>query len=189
MSCFLFISGFLLGSLIEYGYHRFVLHARRRRGRLKRSHQNHHRAVLVGTSNWLFSPLAPAAALSFVVGAWALWGGPGGWFWLWLGLGAYYFAFELVHWLVHRRVVPGWLGWHGRRHQLHHRYPYSYFNVVLPLGDWLLGARKRKSVEKRWGGSSAARAPARLFTPEGVPVGSLNPTARVPPERRRHPKL
>ena len=134
-----FAFGFLLGSLFEYAYHRFVLHARRPQWRLVRSHQEHHRAVLRGTRDGFFSPLAPLALLAFVIGVWAFWGG--GWLWWWFGLAAYYFCFELVHWLVHRSAAPRWLGWHCRRHQAHHHHPRSHYNVVLPLGDWLLGRK------------------------------------------------
>ncbi|MBI2475775.1 MAG: sterol desaturase family protein [Candidatus Taylorbacteria bacterium] len=70
--------------------------------------------------------------------------------WWWLSLGfvtasaLYYGAYEYLHWCMHlpksRRLEFGSaFRWVNGHHLLHHRWPTTNFNVVLPLADWILG--------------------------------------------------
>lgn len=62
--------------------------------------------------------------------------------------GAFAVVYSIGWWLVHLEMHrdKGWFysknavfRYLERRHQLHHLYPNSNFNVVLPLCDWLYG--------------------------------------------------
>jgi hypothetical protein len=65
-------------------------------------------------------------------------------------LTAYYGIYEYVHWCMHwpkgRRIETStWFRWFNARHILHHRWPKSNFNVVLPLWDWIFGTLMMRS--------------------------------------------
>jgi hypothetical protein len=73
--------------------------------------------------------------------------------------GAYYGAYEYMHWCMHlpksRRLERSWafrrLNGH---HLLHHRYMHKNFNVVLPLADLCLGTlmlRSKIHFAQPWG--------------------------------------
>lgn len=65
-------------------------------------------------------------------------------------IGAYYGAYEYLHWCMHlpksRRLEFSWLFRKlNGHHLLHHRYMYKNFNVVLPLVDLCLGTLLTRS--------------------------------------------
>ncbi|HEY4495762.1 MAG TPA: fatty acid hydroxylase [Candidatus Paceibacterota bacterium] len=86
-----------------------------------------------------------------------------------LSIGAYYGAYEYLHWCMH---LPKWrrleFSWIFRRlnghHLLHHRYMWKNFNVVLPLADLCLG-------------TLLPRSPVWFAHPEGQMIPNVCPPA------------
>jgi len=62
----------------------------------------------------------------------------------------HHFFWNIIHVEMHKpeqRFFSSWplYKWLARHHYLHHRYPNSNFNVVLPLADYVLGTNSRAS--------------------------------------------
>jgi hypothetical protein len=56
-----------------------------------------------------------------------------------VSFGAYYIAFEEIHWRSHMGgLLPRWLRPAARHHLLHHARDSGRFNVFLPLFDWVM---------------------------------------------------
>ncbi len=154
------IPGIIYASFFEWILHRYLMHrplwgftyafkahARVHHGRFQADHTYH----LQKEEDKRTIPMAWWNGMVLIVIATSLtlpisW--PLKWWWLSFGFMAalilYYGAYEYLHWCMHlpkkRRLEFGkifrWLNGH---HLLHHRWPATNFNVVLPLADWVLG--------------------------------------------------
>ncbi|MSU57294.1 MAG: fatty acid hydroxylase [Pedosphaera sp.] len=152
--------GIIFASFFEWALHRFVMHrpvwkfdysfrahAIVHHGTFKSDHTYH----LINDADketipmaWWNGPLliavamVPVEGIAWWLGHWQLTLGAG------LAFGAYYGAYEYMHWCMHlpkaRRVEKSWFFYRlNGHHLLHHRYMHRNFNVVLPLADLLLG--------------------------------------------------
>jgi hypothetical protein len=147
-------------SIFEWTLHRFVMHKPiwRFRYPFERHALIHHRVFRADESYHLIDqkdaetiPMAwwngpvlilvgalPFLAVSWLVGQWGLLCGAV------LASGAYYGAYEYIHWCMHlpkkRNVERSGIFFRlNGHHLLHHRYMGKNFNVVLPLADLLFG--------------------------------------------------
>jgi hypothetical protein len=82
--------------------------------------------------------VVPFAVASYLARRWGLLCGA------FLGFGAYYGAYEYMHWCMHlprkRHIEHSGIFFRlNGHHLLHHRYMHKNFNVVLPLADLCLG--------------------------------------------------
>ena len=144
--------GFLFGLLIgfvyangfEYCLHRFLLHCGR--GVFSQQHMVHHtslkspdaaRYVNFSSNPWGVVALFCANALPFLVLEWIFKNG-----WVagaFVSFALYYIAFEEIHWRTHMGGwLPAWLQGSARHHLRHHADDTGYFNVFLPMFDWLV---------------------------------------------------
>jgi len=130
-------AGFLLFTLIEYGFHRWLFHGRP--GALERGHAKHHDEPLGYDALPFFLPpliavaltgamtlLLGASAAALLVGSVAF------------GYAGYGVSHTAIHQLRFRRVLPR--RW-AALHHIHHHHPGHNFGVTTPLWDILLGTR------------------------------------------------
>jgi hypothetical protein len=155
-----FAAGFIFASFFEWLLHRFFMH--RPLGRFEYAFRAHalvhhqtfkadHTYHLIHDADKETIPMAwwngpVLIALCMIPAVLLAWGVDQWWiaFGALLAYGAYYGAYEYMHWCMHlpkaRRVERSWI---FRRlnghHLLHHRYMHKNFNVVLPLADLCLG--------------------------------------------------
>ncbi len=155
-----FAASVIFCSFFEWGLHRFVMHkpVAGFKYPFERHTLVHHRIFRADRSYHLIEPkdkhtvpmawwngpaLIAVTQVPFVFAAW------------WLGqlemllgsalaAGAYYAAYEYLHWCMHvpaRRPVErsGLFFRLNGHHLLHHRYMHKNYNVVLPLADLCLG--------------------------------------------------
>lgn len=139
-----FVSGFLFWTLIEYVFHRWVLHGW---PVLRRLHESHHREpeALFGTpplvgliqiALCIFLPLyfvKPAAAGAMTAG-------------MLLG----YLAYISVHWVTHhvRPAGSGYLAHARRRHMVHHyRGGAANYGVTTGFWDRVFGTEHERAVQ------------------------------------------
>jgi sterol desaturase/sphingolipid hydroxylase (fatty acid hydroxylase superfamily) len=134
-ACVAFLLALPTGTLVEYGLHRFVLHAPRR-SFVTHRHRMHHKANAADTLWGDFRDFMPGML-------------PFGWFgflhstsagigWV-VGGVAYVFFLALVHKLSHER--PGFVFWMARNsHALHHdETPRHNFGIVTRFWDVVFG--------------------------------------------------
>ena len=158
----LFVSGILYASILEWLLHRFVMH--RPLGAFRYPFEAHamvhhrtfkadHTYHLIHEKDREIIPMAwwngpvlilissvPAAVAGLIIGSWIPW------FAAVASVGAYYGAYEYMHWCMHvpkdkRRIVEksGVFYRLNGHHLLHHRYMGKNFNVVLPFADLVFG--------------------------------------------------
>jgi hypothetical protein len=153
-------AGVVYASFFEWILHRYVMH--RPFGRFEyafRAHaQVHHQTFkadhtyhlihdkdreTIPMAWWNGPVLVLCAAIPFLGVAWwtGFWGIPIG---VTIACGAYYAAYEYMHWCMHlpkaRRIERSGIFFRlNGHHLLHHRYMHRNFNVVLPLADFCLG--------------------------------------------------
>ena len=145
--------GLLYANAFEYVLHRFFLHWGE--GFLVQRHALHHdllgtrqtrpRYVNFATSPWVVvlvfaANAAPVFGALFLLHPWLGASFPAGT----LGAGifggftVYFVVYEEVHWRIHMGGwLPRWLGFARRHHMLHHTKAKGYYNVFLPIFDWL----------------------------------------------------
>jgi hypothetical protein len=152
--------GFAFASFFEWCLHRFVMH--RPVGRFRYPYARHtlvhHRIFHADHSYhlhdeqdketipmawWNGPAIVAASQLPFVIaaiisGKWGLLCGSA------LACGAYYSAYEYLHWCMHlprkRNLERSGIFFRlNGHHLLHHRYMHKNFNVVLPLADLCFG--------------------------------------------------
>ena len=144
------LAGLLYANIFEYVLHRFFLHWGE--GFLVKRHALHHdsagavdeaRYVNFATSPWIVVLVivlnAPAAiVVEKLVHASVA---PG----MLVGFTLYYIAYEEIHWRIHfGGWLPRWLRFARRHHMLHHADFKGYYNVFLPICDWLFQRHKWK---------------------------------------------
>jgi hypothetical protein len=155
MDIFVFAVTLVYANLLEYALHRWLMH--RLPGCVKRDHMLHH-SIFRGDHRyhvlrsedrqfilfeWWQGPLIvgshlPAFWTIGVLTGWPMWW-PG-----LLAMGAYYAAYEYLHWCMHnpcnrsveRTALFRYL---DRNHQIHHTQSRINFNVVFPLSDLVFG--------------------------------------------------
>jgi hypothetical protein len=144
--------GFLVGLLVgfvyangfEYCLHRFLLHCGR--GVFAQQHMVHHtslkapdaaRYVNFSSNPWGVVALFCANALPFLILERIFKNG-----WVagaFVSFTLYYIAFEEIHWRTHMGGwLPMWLHGAARHHLRHHADDTGYFNVFLPMFDWIV---------------------------------------------------
>ncbi len=158
---------FLLGAttflVSEYGFHRFVLHARPARSPLinrlqRRLHYDHHaqpdRLDLLFLPSWFLVPsLASSAGL-----AWWIWPEAGSVASLLAGIVAALLTYEWMHYVAHVPYRPRtpWGRWIKKTHLWHHFKNENYwFGVTHPGLDLVLGTYGKPGSVSR---SATARA-------------------------------
>lgn len=158
-----FLLGLCLASAIEYAYHRFLLHGRRRTP-LRSDHVAHHRAFASGEQidpgdpreeNLVEHPAVFPLGFALVYALLALVGLA--WREILLATAVHYVLFEAAHWGTHVRGNPmdrvllriPWVG--GVRkgmidhHLRHHRRPDGDFSVLPPYApDVVLGTKSAR---------------------------------------------
>jgi hypothetical protein len=156
-------AGFFLGLLaglvyangFEYCLHRFLLHCGR--GFFASQHMLHHatlkspeaaRYVNFSSNPWGVVALFCANAIPFFVLEWIFKNG-----WVagtFVSFALYYMAFEEIHWRSHMGGwLPAWLGPAARHHLRHHADDSGYFNVFLPMFDWIVSQVSSGSAQTR----------------------------------------
>ncbi|MBM3834467.1 MAG: fatty acid hydroxylase [Verrucomicrobia bacterium] len=154
------MSGTVFGSLFEWVLHRFLMH--RPFGKFDYPFKTHalvHHRVFKADHTyhlhreedkhtipmaWWNGPVLiatcqiPFLAASWITGMWGLVCGS------LLACGAYYGAYEYMHWCMHlprkRNIERSGIFFRlNGHHLLHHRYMHKNYNVVLPLGDLCFG--------------------------------------------------
>lgn len=151
------VAGMLLWGLLEYVFHRFVMHGRRNRGIISRTHLQHHQR---GSWQWEWVLLGNWAGM--VVLGFAIWfpvglltGGIGSGLGLALGWTAGFALYEYQHAAIHVLPASTRYGAWMRRHHLHHHFghPSKNHGVTSPIWDVVFGTYEKASV---------IRVPARL---------------------------
>jgi hypothetical protein len=136
--------GFVYANGFEYGLHRFLLHCGQ--GGFSQQHMVHHatlksldaaRYVNFSSDPWGVVALFCANALPFFALEWIFKNG-----WMagaFVSFALYYIAFEEIHWRTHMGGwLPAWLAIAARHHLRHHADDTDYFNVFLPMFDWIV---------------------------------------------------
>jgi len=155
-----FVVGFAYASFVEWSLHRFVMHkpirwltypfrahAQIHHQVFKADHTYHlqdekHKDII--PMAWWNGPVIitlgslPIGLPALIFGLWPLTIG------IIIALGAYYGAYEYMHWCMHypkaRNVERSGIFFRlNGHHLLHHRYMHKNFNVVFPLADLLCG--------------------------------------------------
>lgn len=130
----LFLAGWLYVGIIEYLYHRFLLHSGHHA-----VHNAHHEAFFTHAydDGRLLNHWAFVAVLLHLIAFFALLPRSVA---LTLSLSTltYLAALELGHAWIHGHPKS----WFARWHIAHHRNPRHNFNVFLPTWDYLLGTRR-----------------------------------------------
>ncbi len=177
-----FLAMVVFASFFEWTLHRFVMHKK-----LKffsypfRTHAQVHHQIFKADESYHLSDPKDAEEIPM---AW--WNGPAliflcclvflpaaifvSWWWMLgavIGAGAYYAAYEYIHWCMHKpreRIIErnGLFFRLNGHHLLHHRYMHKNFNVVLPLADLCLG-------------TLLLRSPIRFAQAEGKRVPNVQP--------------
>ena len=125
MEFFLFALGLLLWTLVEYLFHRFILH--RRTNTYLVHDRAHHQKPTHRPTEIPF--LLAGIKLLIVCGYWEWWAG--------IGFAAGVLAYVVIHYLSHRSLVPNALLYH---HQYHHLISANKcFGVSSPLWDYIFG--------------------------------------------------
>jgi Fatty acid hydroxylase superfamily len=156
-------AGFLFGVLVgfvyangfEYCLHRFLLHCGH--GIFAKQHMVHHatlkspeaaRYVNFSSNPWGVVALFFANAIPFLILEWIFKNG-----WVagaFVSFALYYMAFEEIHWRSHMGGwLPRWLAPAARHHLRHHADDTRYFNVFLPMFDWIVSQRSSSSAHTR----------------------------------------
>jgi hypothetical protein len=156
-------AGFLFGVLVgfvyangfEYCLHRFLLHCGH--GIFAKQHMVHHatlkcpeaaRYVNFSSNPWGVVALFFANAIPFLILEWIFKNG-----WVagaFVSFALYYMAFEEIHWRSHMGGwLPRWLAPAARHHLRHHADDTRYFNVFLPMFDWIASQRSSSSAHTR----------------------------------------
>jgi hypothetical protein len=183
-----FISSTVYASFFEWTLHRFVMH--RPLGSFRYPFESHaivhHKVFRADESYHLINPhdaktipmawwngpvLVLVAMVPFAVAAWSM----GHWGFYWGALSAcagYYGTYEYIHWCMHlpkkRHVERSGIFFRlNGHHLLHHRYMHKNFNVVMPLGDLLLG-------------TLLLRSPIHFKQPVGAAVPNVQPRLKIP---------
>ena len=155
-----FIIAVIVGSFFEWALHRYVMH--QPVGKFRYPFERHalihhqifkadHTYHLIDEKDkhtipmaWWNGPVLVATSVipfliaSYFVRRWGIVCGA------LLGFGAYYGAYEYIHWCMHlprkRNVERSGIYFRlNGHHLLHHRYMHKNFNVVMPLADLCLG--------------------------------------------------
>jgi len=145
------LSGLLLFSFIEYGFHRWLFHGSAQ-GILEQGHRRHHQNPvgydslpfflpplgILGLAA-LFATILPAAFALLLAG----------------GLAAGYALYGLSHYAIHgvRFSSPPARRW-AANHHIHHHHPDKNFGVTTPLWDIVL---KTRYGSKKAGGKRSDR--------------------------------
>src|SRR3984893_5777019 len=148
------LAGFVYANGFEYCLHRFLLHCGR--GVFSKQHMVHHtslkspdaaRYVNFSSNPWGVVALFCANALPFFVLEWIF---NNGWAaGAFLSFALYYMAFEEIHWRSHMGGwLPAWLAPAARHHLRHHADDSGYFNVFLPMFDWIVSQVSSGSVRR-----------------------------------------
>jgi hypothetical protein len=138
------LAGFVYANGFEYCLHRFLLHCGH--GVFSQQHMVHHtslkapdaaRYVNFSSNPWGVVALFCANGLPFLILEWIFKNG-----WVagaFVSFSLYYIAFEEIHWRTH---MGGWLPVRlrgaARHHLRHHADDTGYFNVFLPMFDWIV---------------------------------------------------
>lgn len=155
-----FLGGLVFGSFVEWSLHRFVMHkpipgfeypfrthALIHHQKFKADHTYHvmheEDKEIIPMAWWngpaiVSACMLPAIVVAWLTGHWSITVGA------LIAFGAYYGAYEYMHWCMHlpkKRSIErtGIFFRLNGHHLLHHRYMHKNFNVVLPLADLCLG--------------------------------------------------
>lgn len=135
-----FVAGWVYTNLIEYGWHRWVLHSGHHE-----VHNAHHRSFFLGgyeeaglLNRWA---IVTAAAHVTLLSLFSLRLGMA----LALSVASYLSLLETLHRWQHGHPESRLARWHIE----HHRYPLTHFNVFLPIWDYLLGPRRLHAAPGR----------------------------------------
>ena len=150
-----FLIGFIYANGFEYCLHRFLLHGGR--GVFFQQHMVHHstlkspdaaRYVNFSSNPWGVVALFCANALPFLILEWIF---KNGWAaGAFVSFTIYYIAFEEIHWRTHMGGwLPAWLAPAARHHLRHHADDKNYFNVFLPMFDWIVAQVSGNVAETR----------------------------------------
>jgi len=143
----LWLGGILSWTLLEYGFHRLLLHGEIRnptlRGFISASHIGHHRAprdpkqILVKPSFGIVISTMVLAILYAVT--WSPFKTAG----LMVGIWSGFLYYEAVHYRVHMSLRNSHLLQHQRRAHFHHHFSNSQrcFGVTSPLWDYVFGTK------------------------------------------------
>ena len=150
----------VFASFVEWALHRYVMHKPLWKFTypIERHAHGHHRIFkaehtyplireedkkTIPMAWWNGPVLVFCAVIPFLILSWLArrWGIACGAF---LGCGAYYGAYEYMHWCMHlprkRNIERSGIFFRlNGHHLLHHRYMHKNFNVVFPLADLCLG--------------------------------------------------
>ncbi len=131
LSILVFVAGWLYVNLVEYVWHRWVLHSGHHE-----VHDNHHRAFFTGEydARPLLNVWAVVAAAAHVAAACLISLKVGTV--LGLSMFSYLGALEALHIWQHTHKDSLLARWHIA----HHRYPLKHYNIFLPVWDYLLGS-------------------------------------------------
>jgi hypothetical protein len=149
------LAGLVYANGFEYCLHRFLLHCGR--GIFASQHMRHHatlkspeaaRYVNFSSNPWGVVALFCANAIPFFVLEWIFKNG-----WVagtFVSFALYYMAFEEIHWRSHMGGwLPAWLSPAARHHLRHHADDSGYFNVFLPMFDWIVSQVSSGSAQTR----------------------------------------
>ena len=140
----MFLLGLIYGSFLEWGVHKYLFHEL---GKNKNSifafHLREHHITCINNENaddrFTFRENLGVIVLAllhfplFFLSSW-----------LYYGIFVYGVAFILFHKLVHRNAEWGkkWFPWHWDHHMIHQNHN---MNVVLPMADYIMGTRKKRT--------------------------------------------
>ncbi len=127
-----FIVGWLYTSLVEYGWHRWMLHSGHHA-----VHNAHHKAFYTGDYGdlGLLSIWVLVSAAAHVVLAWVFLGFTLAAIFA-LSVFTYLGALEFLHEWIHNHPQA----WIAQRHIAHHQLPTGNFNVFLPVWDFIFAS-------------------------------------------------
>jgi hypothetical protein len=150
--------GLIYANAFEYFTHRVLLHGTA--GYLHQGHERHHvtwghedealyvrfgpPVAVVGLFVGHSLPLIVLDRLGAGIGAGAL-----------AAFVVYYSLYEEFHWRIHLGYLPSWLGWMRKHHFAHHKGAAGKFNVLVPLGDWLLNGQEGLRLKSQTPASKA----------------------------------
>lgn len=154
---------YLVFSVIEYSEHRWLMHRMRIavkanskwlaelcKNHMAKHHKRGYRHTTKEPDDSLLAISIVGAVPGIIVAAVAYCFDPK----TVLVMGIFGVVYNIVWWVVHYEMHrdegwfftrSAWFRYLERRHVMHHVFPLTNYNVLLPLGDWLFGTRATKA--------------------------------------------
>ena len=140
---FLFLTGWIVWTWIEYHFHRFLLHPKTGRGKTgtSQTHQHHHLNPSQFETTWLHRVLLLISSCVFIYIAYRL----NNYFTLLSGLFWGWTAFCHIHYLIHKKWTKAFMPRHHEFHITHHcKFKDKCFGVSVIWWDILFDTTPEK---------------------------------------------